>query len=302
MNAKPFIKWAGGKRQLLSKISEFYPVEQINDKTITKYVEPFIGGGAVLFDVLNKFDIRYVYIGDSNPNLINVYTVVQFYVNLLINELSTMEQEYLDCGDVGRDAYYLRVRKEFNSNRNILHKSAKSQVRQAACFIFLNKTCFNGLYRVNKDGKFNVPHGRYKNPTICDKENLRAVSKKLERVLIKCCSYQDWADTIDENTLVYFDPPYRPLNKTSSFNSYDKDEFGDEQQIELANFVKMIDDKGAMFILSNSDPHNVDVNDNFFDNLYSKFNIHEVSATRSINSNASSRGAINELLITNIIP
>ena len=111
-----------------------------------------------------------------------------------------------------------------------------------------------------------------------------------------------YADTIDENTLVYFDPPYRPLNKTSSFNSYDKDEFGDEQQIELANFVKMIDDKGAMFILSNSDPHNIDVNDNFFDNLYSKFNIHEVSATRSINSNASSRGAINELLITNIIP
>ena len=302
MSVKPFIKWAGGKRQLINKISEYYPIEMIEDKTITKYVEPFVGGGAVLFDILNRDQIKHIYIGDTNPNLINTYMVVQLYVNLLIKELKNLEHEYLALDDKKRAEYYLSVRTEFNKCTNVLNRFAKAKVRQAACFIFLNRTCFNGLYRVNRSGKFNVPHGKYKNPSICDEENLRTVSKKMENVVIKCCSYQDWADIIDEQTLVYFDPPYRPLTKTSNFNSYDKNVFGDDQQVELANFVKQISEKGAMFILSNSDPHNIDVNDNFFDELYADFNIHEISASRHINRNASGRGSVSELLITNIIP
>ena len=302
MSVKPFIKWAGGKRQLLPKISEYYPKDLIADGTITKYVEPFVGGGAVLFDILNKDNIKHVYIGDANPNLINTYTVIQLYVNRLIKELKNLEQEYLGLDDDRRAEYYLTIRNKFNNTTNILSKVGKAQIRHAAYFIFLNKTCFNGLYRVNKDGKFNVPHGKYKNPMICDEENLRAVSKKLENVIIKCCAYHEWEDIIDEHTFVYFDPPYRPLTKTASFNSYAKDAFGDNEQIALANFVKKIDEKGAMFVLSNSDPHNVNVNDNFFDDLYTNFNIHTISATRAINSNASGRGTVSELLITNIIP
>lgn len=175
----------------------------------------------------------------------------------------------------------------------------EESVIRASYIIFMNKTCFNGLFRVNRNGEFNVPHGRYKTPLICDKENLIEVSKVLKNVDIRNASYLDSEELINENSLVYLDPPYRPLSKTSSFTSYSSGDFNDNDQIELANYYKRISDKGAYAILSNSDPHNVDVNDNFFDDLYKDFTIERINANRSINSNADKRGPINELLIRN---
>lgn len=293
----PFIKWAGGKRQLLPIIKKYYPFEQ----GITKYVEPFLGGGAVLFDVLNNFDIDEVYVNDVNPDLVNTYLVIRNHPKKLIKALENMDKMYKTlASDESRKNYYEIQRITFNCLKNVLSLPMASRIEKAAIFLFLNKTCFNGLYRVNSAGKFNVPFGCYKNPTICDKENILAASKKLKKVKIKCGSYNKLLNVIDENTFVFLDPPYRALNKTSSFNAYAKDSFGDKEQKELSEFIKKIDKAGALFVLCNSDPHNADPNDNFFDDMYADFTINRIPATRMINSDASKRGSINELLITNI--
>ena len=292
----PFLKWAGGKRQLIPIIEKLYPF----DEHCTKYVEPFVGGGAILFDILSKQNVKEIYISDINEKLINTYIVVQKHCGLLIDELTRLSNEYFAKPTEERKSYFLDRRNDFNNVKDILSKDKKTRIKQAALMIFLNKTCFNGLYRVNSEGKFNVSFGEYKNPLICDAENLKFVSKKLKNVKIICCSYQNINKYIDKHTFVFLDPPYRPLNKTASFNSYNKTGFNDSDQIELAKFVKQIDAVGAKFIVCNSDPHNVDEQDNFFDELYSDFTIHRVSATRMINSKASNRGSITELLITNI--
>ena len=163
----------------------------------------------------------------------------------------------------------------------------------------MNKTCFNGIFRLNRKGEFNVPHGKYKNPTICDVENITNVHYLLEDVEIKNTSYLSSEELIDEESLVYLDPPYRPLSRTSNFTSYSDNDFNDQNQIELSKYFKRISDKGAYVILSNSDPHNEDINDNFFDDLYKEFIIERISAKRSINSRGDKRGPINELLIRN---
>ena len=174
-----------------------------------------------------------------------------------------------------------------------------AMVFTAALFIFLNKTCFNGLYRVNKKGLYNVPAGKYKNPRICDADNLNAVAKALQPVDIICGDYKESLDFIDKNTFVYFDPPYRPLTNTANFTSYTENEFDDAAQKELAEYVQIISQKGASIVLSNSDPKNSNPNDNFFDKLYSNQFIRRISANRMINSNSSGRGKISELLISN---
>lgn len=295
-DCRPFLKWAGGKRQLIPVIKQYYPF----DNGIEKYVEPFVGGGAILFDVLEKYNIKEVYISDVNEKLINTYIVIQKHCDLLIKELKVLAHEYTTQDIINKKQYFLNKRIEFNRIKNILSKDKRTQIRQAAYMIFLNKTCFNGLYRENSDGDFNVPFGQYVNPVICDEENLKAVSKKLQAVTIKCCTYSDMLKHIDDKTFVFMDPPYRPLNKTASFNSYSKTKFNDNDQKALSTFVKTIDAIGAKFIVCNSDPHNIDPTDDFFDNLYSGFKIQRIPATRMINSKATSRGVINELLITNI--
>lgn len=195
----------------------------------------------------------------------------------------------------GRKKYYYEKRNVYNG----IKIGDSIDIEKAALFIFLNKTCFNGLYRVNKSGLYNVPMGAYKNPCICDKENLLNVSRALENVIINCWNYLETEKIIDENTFVYVDPPYRPLPSSSSFTSYTNSPFGDKEQVELADFATRVKEKNARIILSNSDPKNVDVNDNFFDELYRNFIIKRVSATRMISSNSGSRGRINELLIRN---
>lgn len=284
---KPFIKWAGGKSQLLNEIRNKYP------QKIERYCEPFVGGGAVLLDVLANFSPTEVIINDINTALINTYQQVQTNVEALISQLDEMQSEFWEADVETRKKVYTKNRERFNSliNNNCPDK--------AVLFIFLNKTCFNGLYRVNSKGLYNVPMGAYKKPPICDAENLRYISRLLQGVRINCGDYKDCADFINSNTFVYIDPPYRPLTVTASFTSYNENEFGDKQQIELGQFVDQITQKGAKVVASNSDPKNADENDEFFDDLYAEYKIDRVSAKRMINSNGKSRGAINELLICN---
>lgn len=286
---KPFVKWAGGKSQLLNEIRTKYP------QKIERYCEPFVGGGAVLLDILANFSPNEVMINDINSALVNTYRQVQNNIELLISRLEVMQTEFWAADSEERKTIYLQKRERFND----LVNDNEDSLEKAALFIFLNKTCFNGLYRVNRKGQFNVPIGSYKKPPICDAENLRYISKLLQNVKIKCGDYKDCADFIDSNTFVYIDPPYRPLTETASFTSYNENEFGDQQQIELGRFIDEITQKGARVVASNSDPKNADENDNFFDNLYAKYKIDRVSAKRMINSNAAGRGSVNEILICN---
>lgn len=291
--AKPFLKWAGGKGQLLSEIGKYYPFAE--KKHIKKYAEPFVGGGAVLFDVLNKHSVDEIYISDINAELINTYITIRDNSDELISRLKAMESDYLAKDADARKKAYLEARARFNA----LKRDGIRDAEAASLMIFLNRTCFNGLYRVNKAGDYNVPMGAYKNPQICNEDNLLNVSKKLQNANIVCGDYKDSASFIDDKTFVYFDPPYRPLTKTANFTSYTEQLFDDNKQLELANFVQDLDNKGALIVISNSDPKNTDENDNFFDDAYSKQNIRRVAANRMINRNSDARGKINELLITN---
>ena len=237
-----------------------------------------------------------MYISDKNLELINTYKSIRDNVDILIKSLKEMEEQYIPLNNEDRKIYYYEKREEYNS---LKINSEVNNIEKAILFIFLNKTCFNGLYRVNKKGKFNVPMGAYKKPKICDEENLKNVSLTLRNVKIVYADYRESEKFIDDKTFVYIDPPYRPLNITSSFTSYTENDFNDKEQIELAEYINVLNKKGAKIVISNSDPKNNDIDDNFFDKLYKNYNINRVKATRMLNSNASLRGAINELLITN---
>ena len=206
-----------------------------------------------------------------------------------------MQMVFLPMDDNGRKYFYYTVRDKFNNSK----LSPETSTEKAALFIFLNKTCFNGLYRVNKKGQFNVPMGAYKNPTICDDENLRNISEALQNVTIVCGDYTLSKSFIDKNTFVYIDPPYRPISHTSGFTSYNTEAFDDNEQIRLAKFINEINDCGAKIVLSNSDPKNINKDDNFFDDLYKNYKINRIEANRAINSKGDKRGKINELLICN---
>ena len=291
---KPFVKWAGGKKKVLPYIKEYYPF----DNNITKYIEPFVGGGAVLFDILNTFKLNEIHISDTNKELINVYKVIKKCPKDLIIVLTQLENEFIPHTKQWRLNFYNEIRKQYNTLKTLY--TSGPDIMLAAYFIFLNKTCFNGLYRVNQKDEFNVPMGEYKNPKICDSENILMVSKKLKNVIIDCCDYQDTLKYVDSNTFVYLDPPYRPITKTSNFTTYTKEDFNDKDQENLAEYIKKIDIVGGKFLLSNSDPKNENINDDYFDELYKGFYIKRIEVGRSINSNGEKRGKINELLVDNI--
>lgn len=292
---KPFIKWAGGKGQLLSDIRNTYP-KGLGTK-IKKYAEPFVGGGAVLFDILTNYDLDEIYISDTNAELINTYRIIRDDPDELVEALANMQAVYVPADTEARKEYYYKCRERFNYLK--VNGDEVINIEKAALFIFLNKTCFNGLYRVNRKGLYNVPIGAYKNPCICDEDNLRRISASLQKVTIVCGDYRESVTFIDENTFAYFDPPYRPLTATSAFTSYTEDCFDDRAQIALSKYVEQLDKLGAKVIISNSDPKNANPDDNFFDKIYSRQQIKRVAAARMINSNANSRGKINELLICN---
>ena len=294
-NIKPFVKWAGGKGNLIPQLKSFYPFE-LNNTKINKYVEPFVGGGAVLVNVLQEYDIKEAYAFDINIDLINCYNVIKNDVENLIKELEIKEKEFKKLQRKEKQEYFYYIRKEYNSYKiNENETSAK----RASEFIFLNRTCFNGLYRVNKDGEFNVPFGKYKNPTICDANNLRNLSHLIKNVKFQYGDYKESRKYIDCNTFVYFDPPYRPLSTTAGFTSYTKENFNDENQKELACYFKELSEKEAKLMLSNSNPKNTNKNDNFFEEIYNGFNINEISAKRMINADSKGREEISELIITN---
>ncbi len=291
MTARPFLKWAGGKSQLLESIRNKYP-DGIG-AGITKYAEPFVGGGAVLFDVLGRYSMKEVYISDINRELIQTYISIRDNLDEMICALRKIERRYIAANNDMRKEIYYSARDRFN----ILKFRKSESVELSSIFIFLNRTCFNGLYRVNSHGAFNVPQGSYKNPTICDERNLQAASEKLQGATIVCGDYKESASFIDQNTFAYFDPPYRPLSPTANFTSYAENSFGDKEQAELAAFIDELSARGAKLVASNSDPKNADSADDFFDSLYSRHSIARISASRAINSNGASRGKVSELLI-----
>jgi DNA adenine methylase len=292
--AKPFLKWAGGKSQLLAEIGHRLP-EELDTGEIDAYVEPFVGGGAVFFYIAQKYkSIKHFYLLDINGDLVGCYNAVKRNIESLIAELKSLQRRFFALGESEQEQFYFDIRKRFNSE-----KLSGFETKTAAKLIFLNKTCYNGLYRVNRKNEFNVPFGHYKNPTICDAENLLAVSEVLRKVQILCSDFEDSDKYIDKRTFVYLDPPYRPISPTASFTSYSKDDFSEKDQIRLAEFCKRVHRKGARFLLSNSDPKNEDPRDHFFDDQYNGFKSDTVKAIRAINCIGAGRGAINELIITN---
>jgi DNA adenine methylase len=299
-DAEPVLKWAGGKRQLLPQLSKRYP-KALELGKVDTYIEPFMGGGAVFFDVVRRFPtISRAFIFDINPELVMLYTVLQRDVEGLIKTLGEMEQEYLALDDEGRDADFYKVRETYNESRKHVDVTAYSSswITRAAQTIFLNRTCFNGLFRVNSKGYFNVPFGRYKNPSILNESRLRASARALQKAEVKLGDFSQAAELCDEKTFIYYDPPYRPISSSASFNAYAADSFDDDSQRRLAQTFKLVDTCGAYQMLSNSDPTNYG-EDAFFDDLYKDFIIERVEANRMINSVGSKRDAIREIIVRN---
>jgi DNA adenine methylase len=298
--AKPVMKWAGGKTQILETIGRMLPKEMIENK-INRYIEPFVGGGAVFFYIADRYPSIELIISDVNPELILLYRAIQNNVEELIIILDELSKYYLQKNEEDRQIFFYEIRKEFNqmlANTNFSEYQT-SWPKRASQIIFLNRTCFNGLFRVNTKGHFNVPFGRYKNPKICDAENLRAVARLFQRTTILNEDFEKVEPFVNSETFVYFDPPYRPISETASFNSYAKNSFDNKDQLRLAKFYRDLDNKRAKIMLSNSDPKNINPVDNFFDDAYRGYRIERINAARIINSKAEKRGPIKELLIMN---
>ena len=296
--AKPFIKWAGGKGQLLEQLDAYLP-EDFGDRRNVTYIEPFVGGGAMLFYMLQRYpNIRHAVINDVNPDLTTCYRTVRDTPEELIASLLDIQNAYnaLQTEEARRE-FFLAARDRYNEkNLNPIENTTK--------FIFLNRTCFNGLYRVNRKGLFNVPFGKYVNPQICDPATIRRDSELLQRVEILTGDFEATLDHVgDGYNFFYFDPPYRPLNATSSFNSYSKEDFNDDEQIRLRDFCARLNGRlGIGWMLSNADCSAKNPEDTFFEEIYANFFINRVFATRAINANPSKRGKLTELLICNYKP
>lgn len=296
--AKPFIKWAGGKGQLLEQLDAYLP-EDFGDRRNITYIEPFVGGGAMLFYMLQRYpNIQHAVINDVNSDLTTCYQTVRDTPEELITSLMDIQDAYnaLQTEEARRD-FFLAARDRYNE-KNL------DPIENTTKFIFLNRTCFNGLYRVNKKGLFNVPFGKYINPQICDPATIRLDSELLQRVEILTGDFEATLNFVgDGYNFFYFDPPYRPLNATSSFNSYSKEDFNDEEQIRLRDFCARLNGRlGIGWMLSNADCSAKNPEDTFFEDIYNDFFINRVYASRAINANPSKRGKLTELLICNYRP
>lgn len=290
MKAKPFVKWVGGKTQLIDQLEALLPADFDQWENVT-YIEPFVGGGAMLFHMLqNHPNIKSAVINDINSDLTTCYSAVKEQPAKLVEALKYIQAEYYALKtEEARKEFFLQMRSEFNTK-------SLDPIHNTTLFFFLNRTCFNGLYRVNKSGLFNVPFGKYETPTICDPVTIYADSELLQRVEIMTGDYQQTLTRAKENTLFYFDPPYRPLSNTSSFNDYAKEAFNDIAQKRLKAFCDQVSDAGYKFMLSNSD-----CKDMFFDALYLQYEIERVWASRSVNANPEKRGKLTEILVHNYI-
>lgn len=294
--ARPFLKWAGGKTQLVPQLDRLLPL-QVKRGQLSAYVEPFLGGGAFFFYVVQRYAFREFYLQDINPQLIHAYQCVRDAVEAVIGALADIERHYKALTLPKQEDFFYQLRHDYNAAGH-----DQPSVAQTARLIFLNHTCFNGLFRLNAQGHFNVPFGGYVNPTLCDADNLRAVAAVLQRVSLRVGDFETCMPVVSNQTFIYLDPPYRPISKTASFNTYASARFGDAEQRRLAGFCRALDSAGAYWMLSNSDPHNTNPADDFFDQLYAGFQIQRVLATRAINAHGAKRGVINELVITNYMP
>lgn len=290
---RPFIKWVGGKGQLISQLQELLPEDFQSWNEVT-YIEPFVGGGAMLFYMLQTYpNIKRAVINDINPNLALCYIVVKNKPKELIKSLRNIQQRYyaLETEEAKKD-FFMKQRDKYNSKD-------LSDIENTTLFMFLNRTCFNGLYRVNKSGLFNVPFGRYMTPTICDEDTIMADSEILQKVEIMNGDFESTLNKAEASSFFYFDPPYRPLSNTSSFNTYAKEPFNDDEQIRLKEFCDRLHGEGHSFMLSNSDGHANNCDDTFFDDLYINYTINRVWASRNVNSVASKRGKLTEIVVKN---
>ncbi len=297
---RPFLKWAGGKTQLLDVFLHCLP-EELKCGAIKKYIEPFLGGGAVFFTLTRQYNFNQCTVCDTNGELVLTYRVIQNSLEDLIDELGALDREFNGQDIKGQEDLYYSVRDAFNKALPKINFSRfePAWIKRAAQVIFLNRTCFNGLFRVNQNGEFNVPFGRYKEPDILNEQKLRNAAAALRHTKILHGDFSACKTYADDTTFVYLDPPYRPLNRSSSFTSYSAGGFSDSDQERLAEFFRQLDEKGVKIMLSNSDPRNEDPYDSFFDDLYAGYTIQRVPARRRINSNGAGRGCINELVITN---
>ncbi len=301
ITASPILKWAGGKSQLLPIIDRHYPAA-LRAGSIKNYIEPFVGGGSVFFDISNRFDIEAAHLFDVNPEIVCLYSSVKSRCGDVIENLGKIQENYLALNEEERKEFYYIARQAYNKDAKKQYASIPRNPvnpKRAAQTVFLNRTCFNGLYRVNSQGHFNVPMGSYKNPTILFEDKLLAAANALSIAEIRMADFEEIENLkINARTFIYYDPPYRPISQTSQFTSYASDDFDDKDQTRLAAMYRRIHKTGACQMLSNSDPCNY-IDDPFFDNLYKGFSIKRISASRRINSDASKRGNVNELLITN---
>ncbi len=282
MTVKPFIKWVGGKGKLISELRKFFP------QNFDRYFEPFVGGGAVFYDIAQNSDLGFLGINDVNKKLIITYQQIKTNPTKLISFLEKIEKDYKNKTEEEQKDFFYFIRNKYN-------KDDLDELDVATYLIFLNKTCFNGMYRENSRGEYNVPFGDQKNPTICDRENLLAVSNCLKNAKITNLSFEESIKDCKKGDFIYFDPPYYPINETSKFTSYSKDSFSRDDQIKLRDVFRKLSEKGCFVMLSNS-------NTEFIKDLYKDFNINYICAARSINSKGSGRGKIKEVVITNYLP
>lgn len=294
--AKPFVKWAGGKGNLLKQLDLFLPTDFADQRDVS-YIEPFVGGGAMLFHMLQKYpNIQRVVINDINIDLIRCYCLIKDNPNILIKYLRELQYMYDNCSMNERKNFYYECRDRFNDGQNI------TPDYKAALFIFLNRTCFNGLYRVNSSGEFNVPHGRYKKPIICNEDLIISDHKLLNSIETIICPPGDYSQILeflgDTYNFVYFDPPYRPLLNESNFKEYSNSPFGDIQQEELKNFCDELSGLNCHIMVSNSDSRNPD-GSSYFEKLYEEYSFSKILAPRYINAIPDKRNKLTEVVLTN---
>lgn len=301
MTVRPFLKWAGGKSRLIAQLGHLFPPELSQGK-IQRYVEPFVGGGAMFLHIANHYPhVQEFVIADINEALMACYMTIRHDVDAVIERLACMRGQYAQADHDARKRLFYAIRAQFNAQEPVTDIASfdASWVEHTAQFIFLNHTCYNGLTRFNAKGEFNVPFGDYKHPRLYEEQHMQQWATLLQRTTIVCGDFAACQRYADAHTFVYCDPPYRPISKTASFTAYTQQHFDDAEQRRLAAFFRELDGMGAKLMLSNSDPQAQNPEDRFFDELYRGVRFERVMANRAINSNGSKRGEIPELVILN---
>ena len=291
---KPFLKWAGGKDRLFNQLRQYLPIEL---SQVQNYYEPFLGSGAVFFNLVQNFSFKNVILSDINEELILVYKVIQNNVGELMQMIDQYKHKYSRLSDIDKEKFYYEMRNSYNIQRfNINHKKySDTWIPRAAQMIFLNKTCYNGLYRQNIRGEFNVPFGKNYNPTIYSPINMELIAQLFNNVEIKTTDFESILNAVEDNSFIYLDPPYRPITKTANFTDYYKSGFTEKDNKRLMNSLNILNKRKIKFMLNNSFP----LNDNYLAEYYSNYNVSVISANRIMSSIPDRRCKVSEIVVTN---